>query len=172
MATLGNTVAGASIRQINGTARGSVFTATQDGTLVSLSAYIEDAATGDTFVGVLYNANTITAATLVATTATRTDISTAGWYTFTFSSGSITNGTAYWIGVGSNSAAGANVYHDTGTGYSIGSFNPASPPGTTDLDATVDSRLISTYITYTTASGTVVNPINGVGSGAAQPLAV
>lgn len=155
MPNLGNEVAGASVRQINSTARGSVFTATEDGTLTSLTARIEDAATGDTFVGVLYNANTITAATLVATTATRTDISTAGWYTFTFSSGTITNGTAYWIGVGSNSAAGANVYHDTGAGYSIGSFNPASPPASTDLDATVDTRQISTYITYTTAGGAV-----------------
>lgn len=153
MPNLGNEVAGASVRQINSTARGSVFTATEDGTLTSLTAYIEDGATGDTFVGVLYNANTLTAATLVATTATRTNISTAGWYTFTFSSGSITNGTVYWIGVGSNSAAGANVYHDAGTGYNIGPFDPTSPPASTDLDATVDARLISTYITYNTVGG-------------------
>lgn len=152
MPNLGYETIGATPRAINAVARGSVFSMTENGTLQSVTAYIEDGATGDTFVAVVYNATTLTAATLVETSASRTNISTVGWYTFTFAgTTSLVNGTPYFIGVGSNSAAGANVYYDTGTGYSISTFDPTSPPASTDLEAAADLRLYSTYLTYTTS---------------------
>lgn len=155
MPDLGYTTIGtASSRSLDSTARGSTFSMTEDGTLQSVTAYIEDTATGDTFVAVVYNATTPAAATLVETSATRTDISTLGWYTFTMAgTTALTNGTPYWIAVGSNSAAGALLRHDVGTGASVGTFNPASPPASVDIDATADSRLYSTYLTYTTGGG-------------------
>jgi hypothetical protein len=170
---LGYSTQGASLRQINQTGRCSVFTAaSSSSSLTSLTAYIEDSATGDTFVGAIYDATVLTAATLVVATATRTNISTAGAYTFTFSSGAITSGVNYCILVGSDSVASANVYHDTGTGYSIASFTPGAPNTPTNLSATADTRLISAFITYTTAGGSVVcAPVGrGCGGAAARPV--
>ena len=154
MPNLGYETIGVTPRAINSVGRGSAFTMTEDGTLQSVTAYIEDGAVGDTFVACVYNGNTLTSATLVETSATRTNISTAGWYTFTCAgSTALTNGTVYAIMVGSNSAAGANVYYDAGTGYGISSFDPTNPPASTDLEALVDARLYSTYLTYTAGGG-------------------
>lgn len=163
MPDIGNTsLTGASVRQINGVMRGSVFTMPEDGTIVSITAHIEDAATGDSFRAAIYDADTLTAATLVDQSSVRTDISTQGNYVFSgFAGASLTAGTVIFIGVGSNSAAGANVYHDTGTGYNLTITDINSLPTPVDLDATVDLRLIATYLTYTTAGGATVTVVVG-----------
>lgn len=154
MPNLGYETIGASPRAINAVARGSVFSMPENGTLQSVTAYIEDGATGDTFVAVIYDATSLSSATLVETSTSRTDISTAGWYTFTCAgTTSLVSGTSYFIGVGSNSAAGANVYYDVGTGYGIDPFDPSSPSTPTALDAAFNPRLYSTYLTYTAAGG-------------------
>lgn len=151
MPNIGTETIGATPRQVNAFARGISVTMPENGTLSSITAYLSDSATGDTFGAAIYDSG----GNRLQTSTTRTNISTAGWYEFTGFTQALTNGSSYFIMAGSgDSAANANGYHDTGTGYGITISGTITWPATHDFPANQDTRQYSVYATYTTAGGT------------------
>lgn len=154
MANQGKETIGATARQINGIARGRAVTSNANATLVSITAYISDSATGDSFEAAIYD----NAGNLLAESATRTNISTAGWYTFTggtLGSVSLVSGTTYHILVGSTSAANADAYYDAGgTGSIVPTLSGnVTWPASNDFPANADSRDYSIYLTDDAGGG-------------------
>jgi hypothetical protein len=150
MPNIGTETIGATPRQVNGNARGISVTMTEDGTLSSITAYLSDTGTGDTFGAAIYDSG----GNRLQTSTTRTDISTAGWYTFTGFTQALTNTSSYYIVAGSgDSAANAFAYHDAGTGYLVTITGTITWPATNDFGANSDARQYSIYATYTTAGG-------------------
>lgn len=162
MPNIGYETIGGTTRTLNGSVRGLKITMTEGGAAgVTITARVEDAATGDSFRAAVINGTDNQ--TVLAESTIRTDISTANWYTF--SGGGLAtftpaNGTTYIIVVASNSAADANIYHDgaaaspyVGWVQGITAIDPLTPNGALSEDATRD---FSIYMTYTTEGGTVV----------------
>lgn len=157
MPDIGRTTVGVNTRGINSLGcNGLRITMTEAGAAgVTITAYIEDTATGDQFRAcVIDDADK---SVVVASSNIRTNISTAGWYTF--SGGSLAtftpaNATAYVIGVLSDSAAGAVIYEDDigADGYA-GQASAIDPLAFTfDMEPDVN-RDFSIYMTYTAAGG-------------------
>lgn len=160
MADLGNTsFSGSSTRAIdNGSWRGVVVTFPEDPQAgVTVTAYIGDSATGDSFKAALISTSDGT--TVLAESAVRTDISTAGWYTF--SGGGLatfdgTNGQSVYVMVGSNSSASAVMHWastQTADGYTAtsSSFSPLTISFATAIDGSARDYFV--YLTYTAAGG-------------------
>lgn len=149
MANQGKETVGAATRQLNGIGRGRSVTSNVNATLVSITAYVEDTGgTGDSFEAAIYD----NSGNLLAESAARTNISTAGWYTFsggTLGTVSLANGTAYHIVAGSTSAAGAGMYYDDGETGSIvaGLSGGVTWPATNDFPGAADARSYSIYLT-------------------------
>ena len=155
MPNIGTQTIGATPRQVNALARGSQITMTEDGTLTDIVAYLSDSATGDTFGAAIYD----NAGNRLATSTTRTNISTAGWYTFTGFSQALTNGASYWLMAGSGDSVGnANAYHDAGAGSGVTISGTITWPATNDFGASSDARQYSIYATYTAAGGASAFP--------------
>jgi hypothetical protein len=160
MATVGRTTVGADPRALNATAKGLRITMPEAGAAgVSIFAYVEDTATGDSFGAAIVQGSDQT--TVLANSAVRTNISTAGWYEFTGGDlGSFTpsNGGDYILVVASLSAAGANAYNDDAglDGYAgasaVTGLNPLAFGGSATLVSDA-ARDYSIYMQYTAAGG-------------------
>lgn len=158
MPNIGTQTIGPTPRQVNATARGISVTMAEDGTLSSITAYLDDSVTGDTFGAAIYDS----AGNRLQTSTTRTDISTAGWYTFTGFTQALTNGSSYYLVAGSGDSVGnANAYYDTGTGYAVTISGTITWPATNDFPANSDARQYSIYATYATAGGSTANLFGG-----------
>jgi hypothetical protein len=164
MADIGYTTIGSSGRALNGGVKGMKVTMAEDGEAgVTITARLSDSATGDSFRAAIVNATDND--TVIASSTIRTDISTAGWYTF--SGGGLAtfqpaNGVTYMLTVGSDSAANAQIYHDadtatvhTGWSGAVTTIDPFEVNGV-GADATRD---YSIYMTYTPDAGGSIVPI-------------
>jgi hypothetical protein len=116
MANIGIETIGDTPRSIDVTARGHRITMPEDAQAgVTITAYIEDASPGDSYrAAIIQDADKTT---VLASSAIRTDITAAGWYTF--SGGSLAtydpaNGESFVLVVLSNSADLASVYYVAG----------------------------------------------------------
>lgn len=168
MPNIGYETIGGTPRTLNGSARGMKITMPEAGAMgVTVTAYIEDSAPGDSFRAALVS--NVDDETILATSDIRTNISAAGWYAF--SGGGLaaftpTNGQIFSVVVGSDSAANANMYHDgnaasplDGWVAGINTIEPFSTTGPLGIDG---SRDYSIYMTYSVAGGAtppVKNPV-------------
>lgn len=161
MPTIGNTTfSGSSTRALDsGLWRGVLVTFPEDpATGFSVWAYIEDTGgTGDSFKAVLLDDADGT--TVLASSAVRTDISTAGWYEFTggtFDSYNPGNGESVYALVGSTSASGGFMYYAFGEAADGAFANSSEFTGPTiNVAAALDGgeRDYFVYIEYTAAGG-------------------
>lgn len=165
MATLGNTTfSGTSSRALDiGSWRGVLVTFPEAAaTGFSVWGYVADSGTGDSFKAILLDDADGT--TVLASSAVRTDVSTAGWYEFsggTFDSYEPANGESVYALVGSNSAAGALCYYEVDQaidGYLANSSEFTGP--TISSAAAIDggARDYFVYIEYTAAGGGSIVP--------------
>lgn len=165
MPNSGRETVGVNTRAINSLGcNGLRITMTEAGAAgVTISAYIEDTATGDQFRACVIDDTD--KSVVLASSNIRTDISTVGWYTF--SGGSLAtftpaDATAYVIGVLSDSAAGANVYEDDAGLEGYAGQASAIDPLAFTFDMEPDTaRDYSIYMTYTAAGGGSVNLFAG-----------
>jgi hypothetical protein len=157
MPDIGKTTIGGNTRALDDAARGLRIVMTEDAAAgVTITAYISDSATGDNFQAIVVDDTDKT--TVIAYSDIRTDISTAGWYTFSggnLSSYAPSNGTAIVIAALGDGAANALIYHDdTGLdawiGVGVTSGTPPTLGGAMSSDAIRD---YSIYMTYTAAGG-------------------
>lgn len=159
MATLGTTVAGASFRTLNNTCRGHLLTtpAAIGAGSYSIFAYLSDSAAGANYRAAIVSASDYT--TVLASSAIRTDISTAGWYEFSggdFASYGLSNATAYVFSIASDSATTPYLYYQApgattarAAGSGITDIDPLTIPVAMGADATRDYSL---YLNYTVSS--------------------
>lgn len=153
---------GPDYRSLDGNARGRTVTM-PSGTFsagVTITGYITDSGTGDDFTAAIVSDSDDM--TVLAESAVRTDISTAGSYTFsggTLATFTPAASTTYHIVIGSTSASGAQINFgpetDVGAAGSggISGVNPMVFPFVIGADA---SRGYSIYMTYSEAGGSAV----------------
>lgn len=166
---LGYVKIGASTAAMNLAMRGSPTTPIANSAAgISIWAYISDTATGEEWTAALISNSD--QQTILAESAVRTDISTAGWYQFTggtLASYSLTNGTTVIPTIASESVASALIYYDAGSsgdGYNdvITSVNPiveVTPPMSSD------SNKYSIFIQYSPVTSVKRNNLMLMGFG-------
>lgn len=155
MAVLGNSTQGPSVRALSNQGRGSVFTATENGSITSLHAWLADQDTGAVYRMALYSVSGDTATKLAQSDSKTGLTSTFTDEAFTsaaISALSLVNGTSY-LPLAAGNSANAQVAHDTGAGTtaSVGDINDL--PASFSISANADSRLYSTWIVYTPSGG-------------------
>jgi hypothetical protein len=154
--TIGNTNIGASgtraldevIRGIEVTMPSGTFAAS-----VTLTAYLTNPSGTEAFTCAVYGSAANNAA-LLAESAARTDITSAGWYTFsggTLASFTPSATTTYIIVCGSYSNADATINYDDGAGRNQ-SISGVAPIVMTVEPMNSDLRTHSVYMTYSVAS--------------------
>lgn len=157
MPNIGRETIGVNARAVNsGSIKGLRITMTEAGAAsVTITAYVSDSSAGDSFRCALIQDADKT--TVLASSDARTDISTAGWYTFSgggLSSFTPADATSYVLCVTSNSAAGADSYQDDASldGWAGGTltFDPLLLSGALGADA---ARDYSIYMTYSQVGG-------------------
>lgn len=161
--------AGTETRSLDANGRGAsiVVSSSVSSGSFAVCAYVEDSATGDGFqAAVGLDADRFT---VVAESAVRTDISTAGWYLFTggdFTTYAPTATTAIWVLIGSDSAASANIYDDqpgSGGNGAVADNGISIDPFvvTTGFDGVIDdaSRNYRIHIQYNTGGGGTTVPL-------------
>lgn len=161
MATLGKTAVGASSSswptgylEVAGP-----YTASENGTPTSVSLYVAGNVTDANPVrGVIYLDSAGVPGALVALGAavTVTAGQAAGWITSTISTGSITNGSKYWVGfMPGGGPNGCSFYKDTvgGSARYVTVTYPTAPDPFGSPTTYTDE--LSAYITYTPAAGNV-----------------
>lgn len=158
MPDIGYTTIGASQRALNsGSCRGMGITMPEAGAAgVTITAHLQDTGAGDTFQAAILDG--ADRSIVLAESAVRTNISSAGWYTFsgdTLATFAPTNGASYVIVVGSNSTADALMSHDANTASSLdgyaGTADTFDPFHIFDAPAVDATRDYSIYMTYTSA---------------------
>lgn len=144
-------------RPLNSNLRGLTITMPAAGAAgVTITAYVEDVSgAGEQFRAAIIDP--ADGVTVLASSTIRTDISTAGWYTFsgnTFASFTPVNGASYIICVGSTAPADSGMYYDGSSATSwvgwtgpIATMDPLTLPFS-DPDV---NRDYSIYLTYTPA---------------------
>lgn len=165
MPNIGRETIAVNPRAVNsGSIKGLRITMAEAGSAgVTITAYVSDSATGDGFRCALIQDGDKT--TVLASSDIRTDISTAGWYTFSgggLASFTPANATSYVLAVSSNSAANANAYEDDASldawAGATSAFDPLALSGAMTSDAIRD---YSIYMTYTAAGGSD-NPLANI----------
>lgn len=173
MATAGRETQGASVRGIENRCYGRAFSMTNGDQVTEVRAWLATGTGAHTMQAFVYDTsgNRLATSTPQSVAAGTAQVAFTISYTFTSTA-------TFVIGIISQNDAGSNEAYYTATGatsyYDADASTSYPAPATwTGIGADANTDDSSIAITYTPASaGTVVNPLSGVGSGAAQPLAV
>lgn len=155
MATIGRTDVATLTRNVDGVVKGMRVTMAEDAAAgVSLWAYLQDSAAGDSFRALVVSDSD--KQTILAYSDIRTDINTVGWYQFTggtLATYAPTNGTTIVLSVGSDSAAGSLINQDdAGLDAWAGAVTNIATP-TIGVMAADTARDYSLYMEYTVGGG-------------------
>lgn len=164
MPTIGNTnIGGSGTRAMDQVIRGLDITmpSGSNSAGVTITAYLTNPSGTEAFSAAVYASGANNAA-LLAESASRSDITAAGWYTF--SGGGLATftpaaSTAYVIVVGSYTNADATINYDDGAGRNQ-SISGVGPIVMTVEPMNSDARTYSVYMTYTEAGGSSIAAIS------------
>lgn len=163
MPNIGIETIGASAQDIEGDWAGSPITMTEDGTIDSLTAYLDESSTVHTVGAAIYDdaANGITINLVDESTDSLSFPTSPAWLTFSggWAGATLSNGVAYQPLIWSSGGAGASfIYYDNTADGDDGNMSAGfgawtGGPWPATLTSDDESSIFSIYVTYTAAGG-------------------